>query len=122
MKTGGKLMMCVVMLAVSVMCASGARAAQDSGAPLPVDQKETKESKPNPQDMQDLTMAMAPAFGMMAQNMMDGIYTGLAKPETATKLARFMKNYHTALLAEGFSKEEAIQIIRAFAVPSMGGK
>lgn len=122
MKVFNKSMWVVMVLVFSMICVADALAAQDSGGPKQTDQKEIKENKPNTQEMQDLTMAMAPAFGMMAQNMMDGIYTGLAKPETAKKLAKFMKNYYEALIAEGFTKEEAIHIIKAFAVPSMGGK
>lgn len=122
MKTIKKSMWILMIMVVSTMYGNIAIAAEDSGGSTQIDQKEVKENGPTPQEFQDLSNAIAPAFEMMAQNMMDGIYTGLAKPETAKKLARFMRNYFDALIAEGFTKEEAIQIIRAFAIPSMGGK
>ncbi len=120
MKTTKKSIWVIAMLVVSAMCGATALAAEEADQPKPTEQKETRESKPNAQEMQDLTMAMAPALGAMAQNMMDGIYTGLAKPDTAKKLAKFMKNYYEALVAEGFTREEAIQIVQGFAVPSIG--
>jgi hypothetical protein len=122
MKTIKKSMWILMVIVVSMMYGNIVMAAEDSGGSKQIDQKVVQENKPTPQEFQDLSMAMAPAFGMMAQNMMDGIYTGLAKPETAKKLAKFMRNYFDALIAEGFTKEEAIQIIKAFAIPSMGGK
>ena len=111
-----------MILLFSLFCASTVCAAEEPATPKSADQQEATDDMPNPQEMQDLTMAMAPALGMMAQNMMDGIYTGLAKPDTAKKLAKFMRNYYEALVAEGFSKDDAVQIIKGFAVPSMGGK
>ena len=112
----------LMIMVVSTMYGNIVLAAEDSGGSKQIDQKVVKENKPTPQEFQDMSMAMAPAFGLMAQNMMEGIYSGLAKPETAKKLAKFMRNYFDALIAEGFTKEEAIQIIKAFAIPSMGGK
>jgi hypothetical protein len=43
----------------------------------------------------------------------------LAKPESADQLATFMKNYRDALLAKGFTREEALQIVRGTGMPSM---
>ena len=122
MRTIYNLMLAFLVISFVTTGAVYAAAGTDNEAAKQTNVGEKKVERPNPQEMQEMTMAMAPAFGAMAQNMMDGIYTGLAKPETAKKLAIFMKNYHDALIAEGFSKEEAIQIIRAFSIPSMGGR
>ena len=122
MKTIKKSMLILMVIAVGTMYGNVVMAAEDSGGSKQIEQKGIEENKPTPQEFQDMSMAMAPAFGMMAQNMMEGIYSGLAKPETAKKLAKFMRNYFDALVAEGFTKEEAFQIIKAFAIPSMGGK
>ena len=117
MKTIKKSVWILMVIVVSMMNGNIVMAAEDPGCSKKIKQKVVKENTPNQQEFQDMSMAMAPAFGMMTQNMMDGIYTGLAKPETAKKLAKFMRNYFDALIAEGFTKEEAIQIIKAFAIP-----
>ncbi len=52
--------------------------------------------------------------------MYDGIFSYLAEPETAKKLARFQKGYYEALIEEGFSKEEALKIICSTGIPSVG--
>ena len=44
----------------------------------------------------------------------------LAKKESAEKLATFAKNYHDALVAKGFTKEQAMQIVVATGTPSVG--
>ena len=38
----------------------------------------------------------------------------LAKPETAQNLATFVRNLYDALIAKGFSKDEALKIVTAF--------
>lgn len=79
--------------------------------------------KVSPLELPDLSLAMSPALGVSAaQYSFDGIVAGLAKPETAKKLAKFTKNYFDALIAEGFTRDEALQIVKAFTVPSAGGK
>lgn len=63
--------------------------------------------------------SMAPMFGRMAESMLDGTLRALEKKETAVRLAAFVKNFHDALLAQGFSKEEALRIVTAFGMPSV---
>jgi len=49
--------------------------------------------------------------------------TGLLKnPATAEAVATFVKNYHDALIAQGFTEEQAIEIVLAQPVPMPGGK
>ena len=45
--------------------------------------------------------------------------TALATPETAKQLAAFTRNYYEALIAKGFSKDEALKIVMAVAIPAV---
>lgn len=92
-------------------CGDNQTTAASGGAP----------GKVGPLELPDLSLAMSPALGASAaQYSFDGIVAGLAKPETAKKLAKFTKNYFDALVAEGFTRDEALQIVKAFTMPSGG--
>ena len=69
-------------------------------------------------DMQQMDM-MAPMMGHMTQAMMQGMLAVLARPETAERMATFTRNYHDALVAKGFSREEAMRIVMAHGIPSL---
>ena len=58
-----------------------------------------------------------PDMGAMYSQMMNAMYTELTRPERATALAHFQKLYYDALLKEGFTKEEALSILRANQLP-----
>ena len=54
---------------------------------------------------------MGPMYEAMSQAMIEGTIKGLERPETIERLARFARRYYDALVKEGFSKEEALQIV-----------
>jgi hypothetical protein len=66
-------------------------------------------------------MAMGPMMVRMTTAMMTATYDNLAQPETAEKLATFVRNYYKALIAKGFSSDEAMRIVVAVGLPSVGG-
>jgi TonB family protein len=68
---------------------------------------------------EEIQQMMVPMMRQMMESMMDGILTTLAKKESAEKLALFKKNLYDALLAQGFTKEQAIQITIATGIPAM---
>lgn len=41
----------------------------------------------------------------------------ISKPETATKLAKFQKNYYDALLEQGFNQDQAFTLVREAGSP-----
>lgn len=45
----------------------------------------------------------------------------LAKPDTAEKLAQYIKNYYDALVRQGFSKDEALKIAMTVGFPEFPG-
>jgi hypothetical protein len=65
------------------------------------------------------TGSRAPSMGSMMESLWTAWYEFLAKPETAAKMADFTKNYYDALVAKGFSKDEALKIVKAVGVPKM---
>ena len=60
-------------------------------------------------------------MGPMMEQMMTAGMTAtlrvLARPESAQQLATFVKNFYDALVAKGFSKEDALKIVAAVGMP-----
>ncbi len=73
---------------------------------------------PTPEQLQQMDM-MGPAMARMTESMYAGMLRAMAKPETAEQLATFMKNYRDALIAKGFTKDEAMQIVKGAGMPTM---
>ncbi len=66
---------------------------------------------------------MREMFSRVAQYVtmaMDSHLDYLGKPSTTLKLAKFQKNYFDALVAQGFTEEQAIRIISSSANPLVG--
>jgi hypothetical protein len=109
-----------VMLGVTLLWAGDAQTAQEST------KKPTARSAPSlgpsPEVMQKSMEMFGPMMGQMMSGMLDGMLTVLAKPETAQRTAAFTKNYHDALIAQGFSKEDALKIVMAHGIPMPGGR
>jgi hypothetical protein len=79
----------------------------------------TEEASPQEPSEDMIMQMMGPMMGGMMTGMIDAVLGVMAKPETAEKLATFTKNYYDALIAKGFSKEEALRIVIAVGVPSV---
>lgn len=60
---------------------------------------------------------MTPAVIKMAETMYEFQLGKLSEPQTAEKLARYVKNLNEALIKEGFSKEEALKIVTSLPLP-----
>src|SRR5213593_848749 len=54
---------------------------------------------------------MGPMYESMVQSMVEGTLKAFEKPETIERLARFARRYYDALIKQGFTKEEALQIV-----------
>ena len=70
--------------------------------------------------------AMQAHLTEIATKMIDGYLDYLAKPQTVKKLATFQKNYFDALVDQGFTKEQAFELVLRFGNPlaygPQGGK
>ena len=71
------------------------------------------------QDFEKMSKQMTPMFGNMVESMMQGKLKVFAQQETTILLAKFVKNFYDALIDEGFSKEEALQVVMSFGFPAI---
>ena len=61
-------------------------------------------------------------MGLMMNQMMNAMFNAQTNPEHAAQLAHFQKLYYDALVKEGFTKDEALSIIKATQLPTVGTK
>ena len=62
---------------------------------------------------------MSPMIGQMMQAMLRSTLAALSEPEVAEQMATFTRNYYDALVAKGFSRDEALRIVLAHGIPGM---
>ena len=74
---------------------------------------------PNVAAMMD---SIGPVFSALMGGMYGGIIDYLARPETAAKLATFAKNYFDELIKRGFTREEALLLVRGVGIPGPMGR
>lgn len=72
----------------------------------------------HPQGMEEQLGFMMPMMGNMVQALTQSSMAALAEPKTAEHLAKFIRNYHQALVAEGFTREEAMRIVISVGFPA----
>jgi hypothetical protein len=104
-----------VLVGFVLAVAVGAQTSQEGTS------KPAPKPMPNP-DMHKAMEAMGPMMGQMMSSMLDGMLIVLAKPETAQRTATFSRNYYDALIAKGFSNEDALKIVMAHGIPMPGGR
>ena len=61
--------------------------------------------------------SMVPMQIRAATMTLEATWAALAKPENAAHLADFTKNYYDALVARGFTKDQALAIVMAIGIP-----
>lgn len=93
---------CIVALGFVFLCPKMALAQQPPKVP--------------PSSDQNLN-AMGEQMGIVLGLSMRVTLTELAKPETASLLAKFQKEHFDALVKEGFTHEEALRIVCATQAP-----
>ena len=62
---------------------------------------------------------MGPMYETMAKAMVDGTLKALEDSGTVDRLAAFTRHYYEALIKQGFSKEEALQIVAGVGIPAL---
>lgn len=91
------------------------------GAPAEVRGQGSRDKGQAQQAEEPTREQMMQMMGQMSQVMMEGSLTVLAKPETAERFAAFTKHYYDALVAKGFSKEDALKIVTTHGIPTLPG-
>jgi hypothetical protein len=96
----------------SAPCADGDRA--------PYEWEMTPDDLEALESLQSEQMAtMGPVFGQMAEQMLQGTFAALARPETTEQLAAFSKRYYDALIEQGFEPDQALRIVVGFGIPTL---
>jgi hypothetical protein len=70
------------------------------------------------QQMEVAFGAMAPMMGKMMEAMIEAQLAVISKPDSAEKMAQYVKNFYEALIKQGFSKDEAFKIVTSVSLPS----
>lgn len=81
-----------------------------------------KPHQPSPEEMRHQMEAafgaMAPMMGKMMEAMIEAQLAVISRPESAEKMAQYVKNFYEALIKQGFTKEEALKIVTSISIPS----
>ncbi len=114
----------LVIAAVSLAGAGAAFAKDPQSAESPAQPAEPQ-SQPSRASRQPSAAEMQQMMGPMMGEMMSGMLRAMSKtmsePQIAQNFAAFTRNYYKALVAQGFSEEEAMKIVMASGLPSVGG-
>jgi hypothetical protein len=68
--------------------------------------------------MESMVDMVGPMMGKMMQAMITAQLDVLSQPDTATKMATYVKNLHDALIAKGFNADQAMRIVTSLPLPS----
>ncbi len=71
------------------------------------------------QQMMGMFGQMGPMYETMMKSMIEGTLKALGDPENVERMAVFTRRYYQALIKQGFSKDEALQIVAGVGVPAM---
>jgi hypothetical protein len=109
---GLTLTMAGVMLLGTMLSAQ--QAPQETPRPSPEEQMQRIR-----QMMEAISASRGPMRGQIMASTIDTLLATMAEKEFAEKLATFVKNYYDALLAQGFTEKQALQIIAATSIPPL---
>jgi hypothetical protein len=101
-----------MILAVASLTTTNIASAQDS-----TEQRQNEQVTPENVFGGFFGDSMQAQLTQMATKVIDGYLDYLAKPETTKKLAAFQKNYYDALVEQGFTKEQAFELVLRFGNP-----
>lgn len=105
--------LCIVPLHPADVTAGSPETPAEQSAPKPPQAPDSEKEQVN---------MMGNMMGTMMEANMKAFISLLGKPEVAEKLAAFTKNYYDALVAKGFTKEEALRIVTATGLVNLPGQ
>jgi hypothetical protein len=73
----------------------------------------------DPQSLSQALGQMSPLYEAMSQASLEGSLKVMERPENVTRMAVFARRYYEALIKQGFSREEAIQIAAGAGSPAV---
>lgn len=113
----------VLLLALLLSLPDAATAQQRPGTQQPdsASAMQSGEEREAMHAMEEQMRAMMPMMMASLRAVTHGTMAALAEPDAARNLARFVRNYHQALVAEGFTREEAMRIVASVGLPTIPG-
>ena len=90
----------------------------DDGGIMPLEEGSPPAGR-NPEQNQAMMQQM---MGAMMGQMVESMAATMAKPDVAKNMAKFTRSYYLALVDAGFTKEEAMEIVRSAGLPNLGAK
>ena len=111
------LSLLTILLAVVLLAPPRSHAQQPTRA-------DTVKAQPAQQEeeMRQQMQLMPGMMGEMMRQVLQSTTAALAEPQTAQNLARFTRNYFTALVAQGFTEEQALRIVSNVGFPMLQGR
>ena len=103
------------LLAAALLAPSQSRAQRPTRA-------DTTRAQPVQPEMRQEMQRMMPMMAEVMSQVTQSTMASLAEPETAQNLARFIRNYYTALVAQGFTEEQAMRIVSNVGMPALPGR
>ena len=102
----------VVLLAVAPALALGQQ-------PSPTPTRRDTSAAAQMQQVMGMVNQMGPMYETMMKSMIEGTLKALAEPENVERMAAFTRRYYEALIKQGFTKDEALQIVAGVGVPAL---
>ena len=106
------------LFAVALMAPSHSHAQR----PTRADTTRAQPVRPEEAEMRLQMRGMMPVMTDIMRQATQSTMAALAEPETAQNLARFARNYYTALVAQGFTEEQAMRIVSNVGLPMLPGR
>jgi hypothetical protein len=104
---------------VLVLNPAVAIAQQPKPTPSPSPSPSSSPSTPNFKQITDMFGQMGPMYESMTQGMLEGTLKTLDQTKTIERIASFNRRYYEALIKQGFTKDEALQIVVGVGVPGV---
>ena len=111
---GDRRLIRVMLLVALVLLAVPRLAAAQTPSPSPGDSTAARV-----QQMMDAFTQGGGMYETMMKAMIQGTLKAMEEPETARRMAAFTRRYYQALVSEGFTRAEALQIVAGVGVPAL---
>jgi hypothetical protein len=107
----------VALLSGALLATAPTRASAQQPNPTPT--RHDTSAAAQMQQMMGMFSQMGPMYETMTKAMIEGTLKALGEPENVERMALFTRRYYEALIKQGFTKEEALQIVAGVGVPAL---
>ena len=114
---GSRPLQIVAVLGVALLAAAPTPAFAQQ--PSPTATRRDTSAAAQMQQMMGVFNQMGPMYETMMKSMIEGTLKAIAEPENVERMATFTRRYYEALIKQGFTKEEALQIVAGVGVPAL---